>query len=116
MNRLALILLLALTGCTRTLTVAPAPVVVRVAAASGNSFNGGTVSADMNGFVVTPEYVSEYRALLAQYPDVFTPRPAPDQGITRAGSDWRMDAECYGRTKTLRRVKRAQTAALHLPT
>ncbi len=86
-----LVLLVAGCGNTNPLTVAPHPVVSHYASPDANNFNSGIISADQNGFIVTPHFLDRHGFNSAQ-PGVI--------GIVMSGkeiSGYRITAELMAR-------------------
>lgn len=84
MKLLALILCLALAGCTSTVT--PDRVTSSVASFDGNEQNSGIISGNANGYVVTAHFRDRYNALVATYGRDFSPPIEPDAGIVEIES------------------------------
>lgn len=95
MRTLLCILTLALVGCTTTVT--PPPVPAHEASWDGSERNSGVISTDNQGFLVTPAFVSRYKALIKIYGDstdditglpFFTPPLSSDFGLSQENNQW----------------------------
>lgn len=106
----ALICALSISGCTSSLTIAPAPIKTTQASWDGNKQNSGIISVNKDGFLVTPHFIDRYQGLLARYGDRLTPKVRPDDtiGVSPEGGNFQITAQVLARFNRLNAMRKAE--------
>lgn len=108
----ALLVAIALCGCTKSLTIAPAPIATTQASWDGNKQTSGIIAANENGFLVTPHFIDRYQALLAHYGARLIPVTRPDDtiGVSPEAGNFRITAQVLMRFNRMNAMRKAEQA------